>query len=100
MSCSVKVPGIDSPGVHMENNEFRYEATGQRYTPNEEGLTLASCVSNPRRVLTKAMDMLQFDTAPELEEEGEGEGHVWMETEEVVGGAENERESGGNQGEK
>lgn len=51
----------------MEENEFRYEATGQRYVPNEEGLTLASCINNPRQLLSKAVGMFQLDP---MDEEG------------------------------
>ncbi len=65
-------------------NEFRYEATGQRYIPNEEGLTLASYINNPRQLLTKAVGLLNLDaddsSVPPPQDE---EGGVAMDTEEV-----------------
>ncbi len=54
------------------DGEFRYEETGQRYVPNEEGLTLASSIQQqPEELLMKGMSMFQLDPVHEdwLEEE-------------------------------
>ena len=64
LSSPNQVPGADSPVVHTES-EFRYEATGERYVPSEEGLTLASCINNPRQFLSKAADLLDLEPMDE-----------------------------------
>ena len=47
--------------MQTAESEFRYEATGQRYVPNEEGLTLASHINDPRQLFSKATGLLDFD---------------------------------------
>ena len=81
VACGMQVPGADSPAaIHMEN-EFRYEATGQRYVPNEEGLTLASYINHPRQLFAKAVGVLDLES-DDVPHRGEGpEGGVAMDME-------------------
>lgn len=67
--------------MQATESEFRYEATGQRYIPNEEGLTLASYIDDPRQLFSKATGLLDFDPV-------EGEGVEVAEEEEEMGVAE------------
>ena len=62
---------MDSPRIHS-GNEFRYEATGEHYVPNEEGLTIASCLHEPHQVLGKVASLFQTDEEREEYQEEVG----------------------------
>ena len=81
----------DSPAAIRMENEFRYEATGQRYVTNEEGLTLASYINNPRQLLSKAVGLLDLDSEGVPQPPQEGDGGVPMDTDDVgVAGGKNQ----------
>ena len=67
---------------------FRYdEATGQHYVPDEEGLTLASYINNPRQLFSKATGLFQMGS---IDDESVEHGEKDMDTEEMglTGGGE------------
>lgn len=74
-SWFVQVPGADSPHAHS-GKEFRNEATGEHYAPNEQGLTIAGCMIDgpPKPFMARVVGL--FQTEERMEEHQEEVGLV------------------------